>query len=334
MNLLILGGTKFLGRHLVEAARARGHKVTLFNRGQSNPGLFPEVEHLRGDRDGGMTALEGRHWDAVIDTSGYVPRVVGASARLLANSVNHYTFISSISVYADFSSVGMDESAPVGTLQDETVEEFTGEMYGPLKALCEQAAEAAMPGRVLSVRPGLIVGPHDSSDRFTYWPHRIAQGGEVLAPGEPEQGTQIIDVRDLAAWIMRMVEAGRTGTYQATGPDYKLPIRRVLEECRTLSGSDARFTWVKDAFLVEKEVGPYVEMPLWIPRGPEDAGFAAVNCSKAIAVGLTFRPLADTVRDTLAWDATRAPGTALKAGLTREKEAQLLREWHNAANVS
>ncbi|MDQ2717568.1 MAG: NAD-dependent epimerase/dehydratase family protein [Chloroflexota bacterium] len=334
MNLLILGGTKFLGLHLVETACARGHEVTLFNRGQSNPGLFSDVEQLRGDRDGDMTALEGRHWDAAIDTSGYVPRVVGASARLLANSVNHYTFISSISVYADFSTVGMDESAPVGTLQDETVEEFTGEMYGPLKALCEQAAEAAMPGRVLTVRPGLIVGPHDPSDRFTYWPHRVAQGGEVLAPGKPEQGTQFIDARDLAAWIVRMVEAGHTGTYQATGPGYKLPIQRVLEECRVVSSSDARFTWVQDAFLVEKEVGPYVEMPLWIPRGPEDAGFAAVNCARAIAAGLTFRPLADTVRDTLAWDATRAPDTALKAGLTREKEAQLLREWHSAAHIS
>ena len=185
MNLLILGGTVFLGRHLVEAALARGHAVTLFNRGQHNPDLFPEVERLRGDRDGDLQALEGRRWDAVVDTCGYVPRVVRASAEMLAPNVDHYTFISSISVYADTSKPGIDEQAPVGTLDDPTTEEVTGESYGPLKALCEQAAEAAMPGRVLNIRPGLIVGPHDPTDRFTYWVRRVAEGGEVLAPGNP-----------------------------------------------------------------------------------------------------------------------------------------------------
>ncbi len=207
MKLLVLGGTVFLGRHLVEAATARGHSVTLFNRGQHNPELYPEVEKLRGDRDSDLSALQGRRWDAVIDTCGYLPRAVRASAELLADAVDHYTFISSISVYADFHTPAMDESAPVGTLADETVEEVTGETYGPLKALCEQAAERALPGRVLNIRPGLIVGPHDPTDRFTYWPVRVARGGEVLAPGRPHVPVQVIDGRDLAEWTVRMVEA-------------------------------------------------------------------------------------------------------------------------------
>src|SRR5688572_29497367 len=197
MRLLVLGGTKFLGRAVVEAAVARGHEPTLFHRGLTNPGLFPDLEHLRGDRDGGLAALQGRTWDAVIDPSGYVPRIVRASAELLADAVEHYTFISSISVYPSFPTPGMDESSPVGTLEDPTVEDVPAH-YGPLKALCEQAAEAAMPGRVFHVRAGLIVGPNDPSDRFTYWPVRVAKGGDVLAPGSPERPVQIIDVRDLA----------------------------------------------------------------------------------------------------------------------------------------
>src|SRR5579872_4273010 len=232
MKLLILGGTVFLGRHIVEAALARGHEVTLFNRGQHNPDLFPEVEKLRGDRNGDLAALQGRQWDAAIDTSGFVPRVVRASAEALANAVKHYTFISSISVYADFTKLGIDESSPVAKLVDESVEEVTGETYGGLKALCEQAAEEALPGKVLIVRPGLIVGPDDQTDRFTYWPYRVAQGGEMLAPGRPAHQEQFIDVRDLAQWIVRMVEAGKTGVYNATGPDYVLSTQQLLEVCK------------------------------------------------------------------------------------------------------
>src|SRR5262245_38592594 len=194
MKLLILGGTVFLGRYLVETALAHGHEVTLFNRGQHNPDLYPDVEKLHGDRDGGLDILRGRRWDAVIDTCGYVPRVVRASAELLAGAVDHYTFISSISAYPSFKAIGNDERPPVGTLADPTVEEVTGESYGPLKALCEQAVEQALPGRTLNIRPGLIVGPYDPSDRFTYWPHRVAQGGEVLAPGRPERHVQVVDV--------------------------------------------------------------------------------------------------------------------------------------------
>ena len=204
MDVLIMGGTGFLGRHLVEAALGEGHRVTLFNRGSSAPDLFPDVETIKGDRELDLSALSGRRWDAAIDTCGYVPRVVRASARLLADAVDHYTFVSSISVYPDAMEPGSDEDAPVQELLDPTVEEVTAKTYGGLKAICEQAAEEEMPGRVLNVRPGLISGPHDPTDRFTYWPRRISAGGEVLAPDSPERQVQFIDVRDLAAWIVRM----------------------------------------------------------------------------------------------------------------------------------
>lgn len=327
MKLLILGGTVFLGRHLVDAALARGHEVTLFNRGQHNPELYPEVEKLRGDRESDLSALAGRRWVAVIDTSGYVPRVVHASARLLAGAVEHYTFISTISVFADTSAVGIDEDAPLATLDDPTNEEYRGPAYGPLKALCEQAAEQELPGRVLMIRPGLIVGPHDPSDRFTYWPYRVAQGGEVLAPGRPERSVQIIDARDLAEWNLRMVEQRQTGIFNATGPDRTLTMQEVLQTCRDVSGSDARFTWIPDAFLSEAGLSPWIEVPLWIPETPDRAGFYAIDCRRAVAQGLTFRPLADTVRDTLAWDRTRSESFT-SAGLKPEREAEVLHAWH------
>ena len=331
MRLLILGGTVFLGRHLVDAALARGHAVTTFTRGQHSAELPPAVERLRGDRDGDLAALRGRRWDAAIDTSGFLPRVVGASAELLADTVGHYTFISSVSAYRDFSAPGMDERAPVATLEDPHVEEVTGDTYGALKALCEQTAEAALAGRVLVVRPGLIVGPYDPTDRFTYWPHRVARGGEVLAPGRPDRPVQFIDARDLANWIIRMAEAGRVGTYNATGPAAPLAMGRLLEECRAASGGDATFTWVGDEFLLAQEVGVWMDLPLWIPESAADhAGFLAVSCGRAIAAGLTFRPLRETVRDTLAWDAARPADHDWKAGLRPEREAELLAAWHVA----
>jgi 2'-hydroxyisoflavone reductase len=331
MQLLIIGGTVFLGRHLVEAALARGHTITLFNRGQHNPELFPEVEKLRGDRASDLSALAGRRWDAAIDTCGYVPRVVRTSAQLLADAVEHYTFVSSISVYADFKKLGIDENDPVGKLEDESVEEVTGESYGPLKALCEQAAERAMPGRVLNVRPGLIVGPHDPTDRFTYWPRRVAQGGEVLAPNRPEHGTQIIDVRDLAEWMIAMVEQRQVDIYNATGPEYQLTIGQVLDESRSASGSDAQITWVSERFLLDAGVQPWSEIPLWVPEeDPDNAGFDQVNCAKAIGAGLRFRRLAETIGDTLTWDATLPADRELRAGITREREAELLAAWQAA----
>jgi 2'-hydroxyisoflavone reductase len=325
MKLLILGGTVFLGRHIVEAALARGHEVTLFNRGQHNPELFPNVEKLRGDRDGNLAALIGRRWEAVVDTCGYVPRIVRASAWVLAPLVEHYTFVSSLSVYADTSQPGLSEGASVGKLEDENVEQVTGETYGPLKALCEQAVEEALPGRALHVRAGLIVGPHDPTDRFTYWPVRLARGGDVLAPGNPESPVQFVDVRDLSGWIVRMAEVRQAGVYNATGPDYALPLRQFLETCRAVSGSDARLVWVDESFVLEQGVQPWMEMPLWIPDSdPQAAGFSTFNCDKAIAAGLAFRPLADTVRDTLDWAATRPADHSWRAGLKPEREAEVL----------
>lgn len=326
MKLLIIGGTRFLGRYLVESALARGHQLTLFNRGKSNPDLFPQVEQLRGDRDGNLAVLQGRHWDAVIDTCGYFPRLVRASAEALSNLVERYVFISSISVYADFSKPGIDEQYPVATLQDESVEEITNDTYGALKALCEQAAGQAMPGRVLVVRPGLIVGPHDFTDRFTYWPCRITQGGAMLAPGRPGQAIQFIDVRDLAEWIIRMVEAHKTGVYNATGPDNILTMEQLLEESKALTGNDISFVWVSEAFLVERKVE---ELPLW---APEEAypGFHTVNCFKALDDGLTFRPLAETIQDTLRWRTDSIASNKLQVGLKPEREQQLLQEWREA----
>jgi 2'-hydroxyisoflavone reductase len=339
MNLLILGGTLFLGRHLTEAALARGHEVTLFNRGKGHPELFPEVEKLRGDREGGLDVLRGRSWDAVLDTSGFVPRLVRDSAELLAGAVGLYAFVSSISAYADFSRP-LVEDAPLATMPDETVEESSGLTYGPLKALSERAAEAALPGRVLVVRPGLIVGPHDPTNRFTYWTSRVARGGEVLAPGPPEKPIQFIDARDLAEWMLRMVEEGTAGVFNASGPDYRLTMGRFLEECRAVSGSDAQLTWVDEQFLTERGVKSWSELPLWIPEPSATHGhFLDANIERALRAGLTFRPLADTIRDTLAWQRTREgrplpekPGVPQPdVTLTPERERELLAEWHGRA---
>jgi 2'-hydroxyisoflavone reductase len=328
MKLLILGGTIFLGRHLAEQALAAGHEVTLFTRGKHNPDLFPEAERLRGDRDGDLVPLEGRTWDAAIDTCGYVPRIVRASAHLLAPAVGRYAFISSISVYRDFSRAGLDEGGEVATLADPTVEIVDGETYGALKALCEQACEEELPGRVLVVRPGLIVGPHDPSDRFSYWPERIARGGEVLCPDGPERRTQVIDARDLAAWILRMVESGRTGVYNATGLVPPLTFGTLFEECRRAAKSDARFTWLDEEFLGKQEVGAWQELPLWVPRTPDMLGFDDVSIARALADGLTFRPIAETVQDTLAWARGLPADRARRAGLAADKEAAVLARWN------
>ncbi|HLZ62091.1 MAG TPA: epimerase [Ktedonosporobacter sp.] len=339
MKILILGGTIFQGRHLVEAALSHGHEVTLFNRGQHGPELYPQVEHLRGDRRGDLHALEGRTWDAAIDTNGYVPSIVRASARLLADAVRQYVFVSSISVYPDVSTIGLDETAPIGqmTLEQLQVAENIlppakgiiagayGESYGPLKGLCEQAVEEVMPDRALSVRLGLIVGPHDYSDRFTYWPGRVARGGEVLAPGRKRRPVQLIDVRDAAEWMIRMVEAGQMGIYNVTGQAESLSMQQLLDTCAVVSGSDATFTWVDDAFMLEEKIQPWWQMPLWLPEEPALAGFNAISIAKALAAGLTFRPLAETVRDTLAWDSTRPAGEERRAGLPADDEARLLR---------
>jgi len=337
MKLLILGGTMFLGRHLVDSALVRGHTITLFNRGKTNPDLFPEVEKIRSDRKESLAPLAGRRFDAVIDTCGYVPRVVRMAATALAPLADHYTFISSISVYADMKTPGQGEDAPLATLADETTEEVTGETYGGLKALCERVVTATLPGRSLVIRPGLISGPYDPTDRFTYWPVRIARGGEVLAPAPPEATTQHIDGRDLAAWTIHAVEQRLTGVFNATGPAYPLTWQEILETCRRVSGSDATFTWVSAAFLAEQDVVPWSEIPLWVPE--EESGMLNVSVARAVAAGLAFRPLAATVADTLAWHATRpapaggaAPAgpeqkPALRSGISPERESAVLAAW-------
>ena len=325
MKILLIGGTVFLGRAIVDAALARGHEVTLFNRGKSNPGLYDDLEQIHGDRDGGLGVLGERQWDAVIDTCGYVPRHVRDAAAFLADKVDHYTFISTISVYSDNNIVNMDETGPLATLADETTEQVTGESYGPLKVLCEKAATEGMNGRALHVRAGLIVGPYDRSDRFTYWPVRVARGGDILAPGDPDDPTQFIDVRDLGDWTVRATESRLTGPYNATGPDYSLTMGQLLSTCQQLVGNEAAFTWVSDAFLEKNEVGAFVEMPLWIPQAG-NAGFSTVNCQKALDTALRFRPLEETIRDTLAWANTRVE-YAWPRTLKPEREAELLALW-------
>ncbi len=342
MKILIIGGTVFLGKHVVEAALSRGHEVTTFSRGLHDDGSFPEVEKLRGDRRADLNPLRGRRWDAVIDTCGYVPSAVGASAQILSDAVEHYTFISSQSVYANYDVKGLDENHVVQELTDEQISEAEaikpdggivavnyGAAYGGLKALCERAAEALMPGRTLNVRAGLIVGPDDYSDRFTYWVRRISQGGEVLAPGNQEQPVQLIDVRDLAEWILNMAERREAGTFNATGPDYKLTMKEMLETCRSASGSDAQFTWVSEEFLKEAKVNGWSEIPLWMHTEDSIVNFFSVDCSKAINAGLKFRPLMETARATLEWDRTRDPDAELRNGLKRDKEIELLEAWHS-----
>ena len=326
LRLLVLGGTTFLGPGLVEAARARGHALTLFNRGKTRPDLFPDVEKLRGDRDGKLDALRGRSWDAVLDTSGYLPRLVRASAELLAPRVGRYAFVSSISVYAA-SREPLSETSPLATAADEKTEDVRAH-YGALKALCEKAAEAALPGRTLVVRPGLIVGPEDPTDRFTYWPVRLARGGDVLAPGDGKDPVQVVDVRDLAAWMIRAVEEQLSGPYNAVGPASALTAAAMLEACRA-PGVEARITWVDAAFLEAEKVSPWSDLPAWIPRGGEDAGLARTSNARAVARGLSFRPLAETARDTLAWWRTLPAERRGKprAGLGAEREAAVLAAW-------
>lgn len=339
LKLLILGGTSFLGPALVESAQARGHTVTLFNRGKTRPELFPDIEKLRGDRDpdkgDGLKALEGRDWDAVIDTSGYFPRIVKASAELLKDHVKQYVFVSTISVYAGFEKNNMDETAPVGTIEDTTVEQITGGTYGPLKALCEQAAEAAMPGRVTVARPGLIVGPEDPSDRFTYWPVRVEKGGEVLAPGSPDDLIQVIDARDLADWIVSAIEHKHIGVYNLTGPKPDLTIGRLLDTCKSVAKSDATFTWVDADFLEAHDVAAWRDMPAWIPAKGEYTGFGTINIDRALATGLKFRPIEVTCRDTLAWFHTLPEDRQEKfrSGIKLEREAEVLKAWHERDNT-
>ncbi len=333
LKLLILGGTGFLGPHTVRAALARGHEMTLFNRGRSDPELFRDLEQLRGDRDGDLNALKGRTWDAVIDTSGYIPRLVSDSARLLSNACEQYVFISSISVYADFALPMMDENHAIGTMPDSSIEKVNGETYGPLKALCEQAAEAAMPGHVTTIRPGLIVGPGDKTDRFTYWPVRISRGGEVLAPGDGHTPVQVIDVRDLAEWIVHCIEQSITGRYNAVSRPGALSMSAMLDSCKKVSGSNARFAWVDESFLEEHGVNAWSDMPAWMPASGKFAGFGQIQSEKAERTGLRYRAIDQTVKDTLSWWAEQPDERRkkIRSGISSKKEADLLSLWHKRA---
>lgn len=318
MRLLLLGGPRFLGRAITDAALERGHELTFFNRATTNPELHPEVERIVGDRKEGLDALAGRRWDAVVDTSGYLPRDVQGSAAALAES-GLYCFVSSISVYADFRTP-VDENSPLAELGDLPEDEVTEETYGALKALCERAVRDTFAERALVVRPGLIVGPHDPTGRFTYWPHRVARGGEVLAPGPPERPTQVIDVRDLAEWTVALCEEHRSGTYNATHPG--VGFSDLLETCRAVTSSDARATWVTDEFLLQQDVGEWMELPLWL-ADPALAAADRVDVGRAVAAGLVFRSLEETVLATLAHAQTVAG-----VGLTEQREAELLAAWH------
>jgi 2'-hydroxyisoflavone reductase len=325
MRLLILGGTMFLGRHAIDDALARGHDVTLFHRGKTNADLYPELEHILGDRTADVSALRGREFDAVIDTCGYHPRDVTASAEAVRDTVGHYVFVSTISVYADVSKPGVTEDAPVETIADPANTELSNETYGGLKALCEQAAEEAMPGRVTVVRPGLIVGPYDPSDRFTYWPVRVARGGEVLAPAPADQPVQIVDARDLAAFLVTAAEKRLTGTYNSTSPGDRFTLGEVLSTSAAVAGTSPSFTWVPTDFLDAQEVGMWMELPL-VVWGEGYEGFNQVDVSRAVAAGHEFRPLADTVSATLDWFAAQED-RPLRAGLAAEREAEVLKAW-------
>lgn len=323
MKLLVLGGTVFLGRHTVQRAAQRGHVVTMFNRGRTNPDLFPELEHIQGDRDGGLGALKGRKWDAVIDTSGYLPRLVGDSVRALSGSADQYVFISTISVYADSTQPGIDEDSPVHSPpDDESIEDVTGETYGPLKVACEQAVQSDFPGPTLIIRPGLIVGPHDPTDRYTYWPRRLARPGRALAPGSPDRPVQFIDVRDLVDWILDMTEAKSLGAYNATGPQKPLTMGELLEQTRQAIDGEAELVWIPEDFLIDAGVDPFSEVPLWLPE--EQNGLLEVDISKALEAGLSIRPLEETAQDTFAWDEERPPVLQRSAGLDPARELALL----------
>ncbi|MBM6619366.1 SDR family oxidoreductase [Bacillus suaedaesalsae] len=328
MNILILGGTKFLGRHLVEESLKRGHEVSIFTRGITNSDLFPEVEKLVGDRDGNLESIKGRKWDAVIDTSGYVPRNVRDSAAILAANCNLYTFISTISVYQDFTKVGISEGDDIAQLEDEGIEEITGETYGPLKALCEQEVMAIFPDKHLIIRPGLIVGPYDPTDRFTYWPHKIGTEEEIIAPNDEHASVQFIDVRDLASFIIQQLENKSIGVYNVTGPNEDLTFDQLIDVCKETLNKEVKVTKVDEQFIVENDIQFWTELPLYIPIGKGMDGFHKVSIDRALADGLSFTSIQETIQATYQWSIAREHKELL-AGLSKEKEMDLLLKWHN-----
>lgn len=352
LKILVLGGTGFLGPHFVAAARANGHQLTLFNRGKTAPDKFSgteyaDIEQLKGDRKTDLAVLGERRWDAVLDTSAYLPGDVTRAAEALKDRVDHYLIISTISVYAKMDKPGADEDAPLAQLADPNVQEVTGETYGGLKALSEQAAEKVMPGRVTVIRPGLIVGPGDPTDRFTYWPARFDRGGEVLAPAPPESPTQFIDVRDLAEFILLCLERKTLGTFNADAQAGSISFGAFLGACQAAAkaantvncvrapcpqppGHDSTITWVPATFLEEQKIGAWMDLPCWIPAEGDYAGFGRASAARAKAAGLSYRSLDTTVADTLRWwrDLPEERRAKPRAGLSREREAAALAAWH------
>jgi len=326
MKLLVLGGTRFLGRHIAEQALAAGRQVTLLHRGKSGPDLFPQAEHRIADRNGDLSALQGGTWDACIDTSAYVPRQVRAVTAVLAGRVGQYQLVSSISAYDDAgysADTGPTETSPLARLADPCVQAITGDTYGGLKVLCEEAAQQAFGARCLVSRPGLIVGPHDPTGRFTWWPQRLQRGGEVLAPGDPATPVQFIDVRDLAAWHLLQAEAGTAGVFNLVGPSEPLTFGGLLQAARDTLNPAAQLRWVDEAWLLAQGVQPWSDLPVWLPRA--QAGMHRTDIRRALATGLRTRLLATTLRDTAAWAQGRA--TPAGVGLAPEREAALLQAW-------
>ena len=331
LRILILGGTSFIGPHQVRYALDRGHEVTLFNRGRTNTHLFPEVEKLVGDRNGQLDALAGRTWDVVFDNSASNPDWVRMSAAALHDSVDLYFYVSSRSAYADTRHVPMTADKPTHTYETAGVEPGADSLpYGLRKALSEREAQDAFGERATVFRPGLIIGPGDETDRFTYWPVRIHRGGEVLAPGDPSDTVQIIDVRDFTEWMVRMAEDGHTGVFNAVGPAKPRPMAELLYGIRAVTTAETTFTWVGTDFLFEHEVRPYSDLPVWMPPIPGREGFARFDLTPEVEHGLTFRPLAVTARDTLEYHFSRPPErqASLRAGMTAQREAEVLAAWH------
>jgi 2'-hydroxyisoflavone reductase len=328
MQLLVIGGTQFVGRHIVEAALSRGDRVTLFNRGQTAAALPPGVQHLRGDRRGDLSALAGGRWDAVVDTCGFLPAEVARMADALQGRVGRYVFISSVSAYAGFERPN-HEGSVLGRIDDPHTETVDGRTYGPLKALCEYEVQQRFGASALIVRPGLVVGPHDPTQRFTYWPARIARaadGQAVLVPGEPTQPVQFIDARDLAAFVLLGISAALQGPFNAIAPAGGLKFGEVLDVCAQVAGCRPRWVWVPADRIEAIELKPWSDLPLWVPPGGDMQAFVLTDTSGAAAAGLRIRPLAQTVADTLAWHRGLAPDQQVftKAGLTPEREAAAL----------
>lgn len=338
LSILILGGTGFTGPHQVRYALARGHKLTLFNRGRRPKEWPAEVEELTGDRNtGDLAALADRTWDVAIDNPTTLPFWVRDAGRVLQGKVGQYVFISTLSAYASNAEVGMDESVPTAVYEGEdvmaetldTLRESQFALYGPLKAASEREAEKHFPGITTIIRPGLIVGPGDETDRYTYWPVRLDRGGEVVAPGDGSDPVQVIDARDLAEWTIRMVEDRTFGTFNAVGPGYRVTMADLLCGIRAATTAGAELTWVPTPFLEEQGAQPWSDLPVWVPSDPENAGFGTRSNARAIAAGLTFRPLAQTALETLAWWKTLPAErqATLRAGLTPEREKAILAAW-------